>query len=145
MLEYRPFRPEHLNYIQPQAVQRFQQLGMIEPAYAEFLAAGVSLSAWDGHRCVAAAGIAIIRPYRLALAWALLSRHAGPHMLSITRRCRQVIAQDRTPRIEMSVNADFEQGRRWALAVGMRLETPVPLRKHGANGEDEVIYARVLP
>lgn len=144
-VEFRPFHPEHLQYIHPQEIQRFQQLGMLQPEYMRVLASGLALSAWVDHRCIAAAGIVTTRPYRLALAWALISIHAGPHMLSITRKCRAVIADDPIPRVEMSVRADFEEGHRWARAVGMTLETPTPLRKRGANGEDEMIYARVRP
>lgn len=141
MLEFRPCYGEHLKYLDVQNEQKQDYHIMLMPEQIEAVTAGFSLSAWEGSRCVGAAGLLNIYPHR-ALAWALLSRHAGPHMMRIARKVRSVLEFDPTSRIEMTVNASFENGRRFALAIGMQQETGI-LRKHGIRGEDEIMYVRI--
>lgn len=141
-VEFRRCLPGHLIYIHAQDVQKFELSIMVTPEYAEVATSHIALSAWDGNTCVGAAGLVPLYPHR-ALAWALLSASAGPHIGAIARKMRRVIADSPFPRIEMTVSVDFENGHRLAKAVGLELETPIPLRKHGAAGNDEMIYARV--
>lgn len=137
-----PCQEGHLRAIQVQEFQRIDQVGLLTPEYVDIALAHFSLSAWNNSVCLGAAGLIPLYPGRF-IAWALLSRHAGPFMLPLTRKIRRVIALHDAPRIECTVAADFAAGHKWAKAIGLELETPKPLRKHGPNGEDEMLYARV--
>lgn len=117
---------------------------MIEPGYEALLIAGKAEGAWVGPRIVAAAGLGILIPGELAIAWCLLSPRAGRYLASITQRCRHVLAENSIVRIEMTVNADIVHGERWAKALGFVRETVEPLRKRGKGGKDQHIFARVL-
>jgi len=139
---FRKCLPDHLAYIKVQDAQLNEQTVMLNTEYASVATSHVALSAWRGNECLGAAGFVPIFATR-AIAWALLSRNIGYDMPTITKKIRKVIALDPTPRIEMTVDARFEAGHRWARLIGMSLETPEPLRCHGANGEDEMMYARV--
>jgi len=136
-LEFKPFYGNHVRYIDPQDNQKAEWAAFLQPEYLAAAEDGLALSAWDGNRCVAAAGIVHLYPHR-AIAWALLSRYAGGYMGGIVRKVRTVMSLDPTARIEMTVKADFEPGIRFAKAIGMTQETGV-LRKHGMNGDDEYI------
>lgn len=74
-------------------------------------------------------------------AWSLLSVHAGPHLLRLTRMIRRYLDSFPYRRIEMTVDADFSQGERWALALGFEREGL--LRRYSPRGEDCWMYSRV--
>lgn len=142
MLEYQPFRSGHLRFLAPQRLQKYDHAIMLNSEYANIVDNNFGLSAWDGSRCVAAAGVVPIFTGR-AVAWAILSNDAAPYMLQIVRKVRRTMANLPYRRIEIAVRADFEDGKRFASLIGMKLETPEPMRAHGANGEDEYMYAVV--
>ena len=142
MLEFRPFHAKHLLFIAPQEEQVRVKEAMLTDEYAEALESGFALSAWDGVRCVAAAGCVAVYPHR-AVAWALFSHNAAPHMLAIARKVRRTMGLLEFKRIEIAVHSTFEQGNRFARLIGMKLETPEPLKAHGVFGEDEYLYAKV--
>lgn len=142
MIEFAPFKAEHLRYLTPQTTQRQTHAVLISSDYAAEMEAHFALSAWDGNKCVAAAGCVPIFGHR-AVAWALLSNDASSHMLAITRKVRAAIAMLPYRRIEIAVDVAFEPGHRFAKLIGMKLETPVPLKAHGALGNDEMLYAVV--
>lgn len=115
---------------------------MTNPAFAGIVKDYFALSAWDGSRCVAAAGIVPIYGYRAA-AWAMISKDIGSkNMLQLTRKVRAALELDPTPRIETVVRCDFEDGHRWAALLGMELECAF-MRKHGIDGQDEAMYVRI--
>lgn len=142
MLEYRPFRSGHLRFLAPQREQRYDHAIMLNSGYAQIVDNNFGLSAWHGSECVGAAGVVPIFSSR-AVAWAILSNEAAPFMLEIVRKARRTIAGLPYRRIEIAVRADFEDGKRFAELIGMKLETPEPMRAHGANGDDEYMYAVV--
>lgn len=142
MLEYQPFRSGHLRYLAPQRLQRYDHAIMLNSEYAQIVDNNFGLSAWQGVTCVAAAGVVPIFASR-AVAWAILSNDAAPYMLEIIRKVRRTMASLPYRRIEIAVRSDFEDGKRFASLIGMKLETPEPMRAHGANGEDEYMYAVV--
>lgn len=142
MLEYQPFRSGHLRFLAPQRLQKYDHAIMLNSEYANIVDNNFGLSAWDGSRCIAAAGVVPIFTGR-AVAWAILSNDAAPYMLQIVRKVRRTMANLPYRRIEIAVRADFEAGKRFARLLGMKLETPEPMRAHGANGEDEYMYAVV--
>ena len=142
MLGFKPYKAGHLRALCPQDAQRRDYAIMVREGHAEMLERGLSMSAWDGSTCVAVAGLMPVLPHRAA-AWAVLSNRAEPYMLSITRKMRLMITQAPYRRVEMTVDAEFKNGQRLALLVGMVLDTPKPLEAYGANGEDELMYSRV--
>lgn len=91
---------------------------------------------------VCVGGVLEIWPGR-GYVYALLDAHVGPHMLSLTRAIRFLLADLPFARIEMVVEADFTAGRRWAELLGFELETPVALRRFLPSGRDAWIYARI--
>lgn len=141
-IQYRRCVPDHFRYIEVQDAQRHDLAALLHTEHAEAACSHIALSAWLGNRCLGAAGIIPLWPHR-AMAWAMVSRNIGAAMVPISRKVRQVVRDDPTPRIEMTVAADFKAGHTWARLLGMTLETPEPLRKFGANGADEYMYARV--
>lgn len=142
MLDYQPFRSGHLQFLAPQRLQRHDHAIMLNSEYANIVDNNFGLSAWRGNTCVAAAGVVPIFRGR-AVAWAILSNDAAPYMLEIVRKARRTIAALPYRRIEIAVRAGFDDGHRFARLIGMTLETPEPMRAHGANGEDEHMYAVV--
>lgn len=142
-VEFRRLAPGQLRIIEAQPEQRLEQVAMIEPGYEALLVAGRAEAAWVGPRIVAAAGLAVMIPGELAIAWCLLSPRAGRYMASITQRCRRILVDEPITRVEMWVNTDVRNGERWALALGFERETVNPLRKRGKGGKDQHIFARV--
>lgn len=141
-MEFRPFKKGHLRFLMPQSVQRHEHAVMLTSNVGDVLEDNFALSAWDYSTCVAAAGVVPVFGHR-AIAWAMLSEDAGPHMLSVVRKIKSTFPILPYRRIEMTVRADFDAGHRLALLLGMKLETPEPMRAHGATGEDEYLYAMV--
>lgn len=134
-----PFAAEHFRQIEVQKAQR----AWIEHN-APALAAGPHLDhAAARHRpSVDQHGVRLARPGR-GYAWALLADDSGPHMHRITRAVRQFL--DRAPwrRVEMTVEAGFESGLRWARLLGFECETPRPMRGFAPHGADCYLFSRV--
>lgn len=141
-MDFRVFKAGHLKTLIPQPAQAKEHSILVRPEHTSVLEAHTGMSAWAGSACVAAAGCAEIFPHR-AVAWAVLSKDAGPYMLPIIKKIRSVINVLPYRRIEMYVDAEFVEGIRMAELIGMKLETPEPLVGHGAFGQDEFVYARV--
>lgn len=141
-VKFAPLRPGHLKYIDPQDAQRQEHIALCSDAFANVLEEGTGLSAWVGNTCIGAAGVTPLYAHRY-MAWAMIGKDAGPHMLAVVRKMRFVLASHPAPRIEMTVAADFTAGVRLAYALGMTLETPEPMRKFGAFGEDTYQFARI--
>jgi hypothetical protein len=143
-VEFRPLAPGQLGTIYVQPEQQLEQVGMILPGYEALLVAGTAMAAFENGRIIAAAGLVPLVPGELSIAWCLLSKRAGRYLASITQRCRAVMDNHPTVRIEMFVNADLmDRGDRWATALGFVRETDRPLRKRGRGGKDQHIYARL--
>lgn len=141
-LEYKPLNFEHIRYIEVNDAQKTEQTAMLI-SYGSYAAQCPGLEVWAGNRCLGAAGLIPVYPSRFLMAWALLSRHSGPHMVAITKMARRMLDAQRAERIEMTVSADFAVAQRWAELLGFERETATPLRKRNPSGGDEYIYARV--
>lgn len=89
-----------------------------------------------------AAGLLRVYPTK-CMGWALLSKASGPHMTELTRKIKSFLDQEPTERIEILVQSDFKLGHKWARLLGFKCETPEGMKKHGVNGADEYLYARV--
>jgi hypothetical protein len=78
-----------------------------------------------------------------AIAWALVSRHAGPHMRALTRAAIKVFEECEHGRVELYVDAEWQQAQRWARLLGFQLETPRPLAACLPGAVDAFLYARI--
>lgn len=136
-LTFVTFRPDHLARMRAQSAQ------MAEVTHPEALAQpfGRAWTALDGDEPIACAGVVEVWEGR-AYAWALLSEHAPPHLLTLTRVIRSRLAALPYRRVEMAVDAGFDAGCRWARMLGFRLETPEPMRAYLPNGREAWLYAR---
>ena len=118
------------------------QIPEVEHPDALTAAFGHAWTAMDGEEPMACAGVVEAWSGR-AYAWALLSAHAGPHMLALTRVIRSRLSTLRYRRVEMAVDAGFEAGCRWARLLGFHLETPAPMRAYLPNSRPAYLFARV--
>jgi len=139
---FTPFRAGHLGYLVPQAGQRRDHAVLLGSGAAELLESPLALTAWHRSACLGMAGLLPVHPHR-AVAWMLLSELAGPHMLTISRKVKRVAALSPWRRIEVTVDATFVEGQRFARLLGAKLETPEPMRAYGTDGEDQYMYALV--
>lgn len=88
---------------------------------------------------VACAGTIVMWPGRHS-AWAFMTAATAKHMRFITSAVLKNI-EGLKGRIEMTVQADFPAGHRWAKILGFRVEAPL-LRAYGPDGADHVGYVR---
>ncbi len=106
--------------LEAQAAQRDQM-----PLTAENLAALVTGGdAWvasDSQRPLILAGLLPMWEGRL-VAWAYLSKFAGPALLRATREIQRQLEARREQRIEMYVQDGHQEGVRWAWLLGFRAE-----------------------
>lgn len=141
-VEFTPFRAGHLEYLVPQPAQRREHAALLASGAADLLESYVALTAWHQSRCLGMAGCLPVHRYR-AVVWMLLSEDAGPHILTISRKIKRVLAQAPWKRIEITVTATFENGQRFARLIGGKLETPEPMKLYGPDGDDQYMYAIV--
>lgn len=142
-MEFTPFNVGHLKYLTPQECQRVAHAMMLNTSYAEILEGNFGMSAWTGPgECIGAAGCVPVYPHK-ALGWAVMSEACAPYMVRIVRKFRSIIQSLPHQRFEITVAANYEPGHRFARAIGMKLETPEPMKMSGANGEDEYLYSLV--
>lgn len=134
MIELIPLQSHHMRLLRPQDAQAHevtpQQLnvpiGQSWTAIADGLpmCCGGLIPIWEGR----------------AYAWALLDRDAGPHLMSLTRAIRSLLDQSGWRRIEMTVDASFAEGERWARLLGFRRECLAA--KFLPDGRDAWVYVR---
>jgi len=96
----------------------------------------------DGSEIVGVGGICDAWPGR-GIGWCGLSRHAGRHMIPLTRLIRRVHDSLNYRRIEMYAEAGNPRAERWAVLLGFHLETPEPMRAFLPDGKDAMLYAKV--
>jgi hypothetical protein len=130
---------KHMQTIVPQAGQR------LPPEHLREALEGPTGHAWTGivdGKPIGCAGVLEVWPGR-GYAWALLDQECGPHLLAITRAVRAKLMAVPFKRIEMAVDADFENARRWARMLGFVQETPKPMRAYTPDGRAAYLYALV--
>lgn len=127
-------QPHHLSLLRPQQEQQdFDPAGVAS-------APGKSWTAVHDGLPICCGGLVPMWDGR-AYAWTVIDADAGPHMLRLTRAIRSLLAASEWRRIEMAVRADFEAGRRWALALGFVHE--VRARCYLPSGQDADIFVRL--
>lgn len=141
MLTYIPCHKEHIYQIDMPPGLEYEKESFIKATYSKIVDTDFSLSAWEGHVCVGAAGLMQIYPHR-AVAWTMLGWRTGPYMREITRKVKFILDTYPAQRIEMLVNYEYEAGHRWAKMLGFAVEAP-RMRGSGVLGQDETLYVRI--
>lgn len=137
------FRPEHVRVLELQQAQQYFSGMLSGEDYGRLLASsGRAFTAIDGDRVIGCSGCVEIWDNR-AMAWALISRDAGRHMVGIHKAVSGFLAGAKWRRIEASVDVGFEAGIRWMAMLGFTLETPEPMRAYRPDGGDSYLFSRV--
>ena len=78
-----------------------------------------------------------------ALLWCVFDKNAGRHMVVLHRIAKEVIRMIPHRRVEAEVAANFPSGIRWMEMLGLKCETPTPLKAYRVDGGDAYIFAKV--
>lgn len=136
---------EHLSYLRPPPEQAGGLLKMVattaEADLRTVVEGHIAFSGWHQGVCMGVAGISEIWPER-GLAWAIMSKHSGPHMRQITDFVRGVLEISGHRRIEALVDPDYHLAHKWARWLGFRLEAP-RMQAYFPDGQDIALFARV--
>lgn len=99
--------------------------------------------AWTGEvndRVVAVAGL-LPQWENRAIAWAVISKHAGPHFRSIHNAVHRFLIHAPFRRIEATVDVGFDDGVRWMKMLGFEIEGY--MKAYRPDGADMLLFARV--
>lgn len=134
------YNPADLDEIE---VQPMQTVERITPEHAIALQCNEAFTARsdDGEILICAGALELWEGR--ALCWALLSAHAGPHMLEITRAVKRYLRIAPFHRLEVYVDSCFGPALRWAHMLGFQLETPQPMRGFLARDRNAYMFSRV--
>lgn len=135
-----PFRPDHLKELPLQLAQAHLSATVAGKEYAAALSLGEAYAALIEGRPVACAGLVEMWPGR-AIAWALLSRDAGPHFLKIHRAVARMLDLCPCHRVEAYADAGFPAASRWLETLGFAREGV--MRAFTADRRDCFLYARI--
>lgn len=102
-----------------------------------------TLSAWDGLKPIAAAGIIPYYPNIRAVGWAVFAPEARHHMTGIVRRALKFIKEDPARRVEMHITEGFDAGHKWAKMLGFKCETPEGMEAFSGIGKKQYMYSKV--
>jgi hypothetical protein len=129
-----PFKPEHVQHMVIQAHQQEAYLDGWE------VPPGDAWTAFVDGEPIGCGGLTQLWRGR-AMAWSILSRRAGPHMLAIVRVVRRKLDAEPFRRVEMAVRVGFDPGCRFADLLGFVIESKA--LAFMPDGGDAFIYARV--
>lgn len=141
-----PFRADDAMKLIIQPAQRAEQ--MIQREHFNTIErVGLAWSAYRGMFLYCAAGLIPQWPGR-ATVWALMAVGTDRFdMLFLTRQMRRFLNHVQQPggyrRIEMTVDADFDAGHRWAETLGFSREGL--MKCYDPAARDHVLYARIAP
>lgn len=136
-----PLRAWHLAALELQPSQAMFGAVIHQPGYVDMLtSAGPAFAAVQGETVLGCGGSVEMWDNR-AVIWALVSEHAGPHMLGIHRAVEGYLKQMRQRRIEAQVVVGFDPGARWLKRLGFAFEGT--MRAFSPDGTDYWLYARV--
>ena len=143
MIQIVAFRAVHLQWLELQAAQAYLSADIAKPEHAAMIEeAGDSFTAIIGGRVIACAGTAEVWAGR-AVAWALISKDAGRHMLGIHKAVSGYLSAAKYRRIEAWVDEGFEPGMRWLELLGFSRETPLPMRGFRPDGGSCFLFSKV--
>lgn len=134
------FKPEHLDRIELQDSQADDTAMIADPEYRARLMMTDAYTVFIGGEVMLCAGVSEIFEHR-AVAWSLVSRHAGKEFRVIHRAVDGFLRQCKYDRVEMMVKSGFVAGERWAKLLGMEKEGL--MRMCGPDKQDYFMYARI--
>ncbi len=135
-----PFKAEHLASLSLQEAQLSASPQLTDPEYGKMLEGMYAYSLIDGDEVLCCAGLMQVWEGR-SLGWALVSRKAGKHFMEIHRNVAAAIRMCPDRRVEIAVDSEFPEGKRWAKMLGLTYEGT--MRGYGVDGRDHDLYARV--
>lgn len=141
-LEVQPLSKWHFNMLDIQDSQSWLEDYIPDRStYATtMIDAGPAFALVDGTRVLGIAGVWEIESHR-ANAWAVIDRQIGTDYIHFHKAVKSFIERSLYQRIEMAVEVDFKQAKRWAEMLGFKQEGF--MHKYFANGSDAFLYARV--
>lgn len=141
MITVEKLKAEHVLSITPQPAQ-IQMVSELTESYAAQLEnqPGVAFSVMLDGEAIACGGLAEIHDDR-AVAWSLISEAALSHFKIVHRVVLRVMQSSHFSRIEMVVNADHKQAKRWAQSMGFTQEAL--MRKFNDDGSDAYLFSRI--
>jgi len=149
MIEFIPFKPDHLVGLNLQPVQAYFQTSLLDPEYGKYLSVpGLSWSGEIDGAVVGSAGVIQRWPGR-AKVWALFGQSIPlKAWVPITRFVEKVLSDAHgagVRRLEAVVDPHHAAGVRWAERLGFICETPWGMDGYGADGKNYLLFARVRP
>lgn len=137
------FKAAHLQDLELQDAQSYFSGEVSSKEYAATLEkAGQAFTAISDGVVVACSGVTEIWSGR-AVAWALISKDAGRHMVGIHKAVAGYLFAAKYRRIEAWVDEGFEPGMRWLNLLGFTQETPKPMQGFRPDGAACFLFARV--
>jgi hypothetical protein len=99
--------------------------------------------AWTAEHDGVVLGIAGLMPQweNRALAWALISKEAGPHFRKFHGAVFRFLQMSDFRRIEATVDVGFDAGERWLKLLGFEYEGR--MTAYRPDGYDMLMYARI--
>lgn len=141
MISFGPFVADHLNQLNVQPAQRWT-LGYIPQTLAKDLEALWSNTIFLDGKPIVCGGV-IPQRSDYGVLWSFVACDAGPeHFREIHGLVKAFVNQLPYRRLELHVDVDFENGHRWARALGFRCES-WRMRAFLLNGGDAALYARI--
>lgn len=134
------FKAEHLESLSLQDAQADMTRYLSRNYGAVLERSGPAFTATAESRVLGCAGIETVWSNR-GIAWSLLGRLKPHELLWVHRRVGAFLSVQRLRRVEMTVDAKHDAGRRWALMLGFRHEGT--LRAYTPDGRDCELYARI--
>lgn len=137
-------KPEHIAQLLPniEPSQRFLGDLLHEQEYIEYLCENFSYTAIHDDRVLCIAG-SFDNGNSCGRVWAAFSKHAGPHMLKLTRLIHMGLAAEfgHCQRMEAVILRGFGVGHRWLSILGFTKETNKRgLKSYGFDGETYDLY-----
>lgn len=141
MIELIPFQTEHWQNLDEQEATAYCR-DLVTPDQVRNLETQpYSYSIQKNGRVLACAGVIEYWPGR-AEAWAMMGNSSRKDFLAIHNAAKRFFEVCPIRRIEAIVELGFEEGHRWAKALGFELEAPC-MSKYSVDGRDYAMYARV--
>lgn len=132
-----PFEPWHVDHLgepmEPGLGAHFS------PSMLKYMRKEHTFTAFVGDKPVALAGTMVNWEGNYWF-WGYLTKDCKPHMLSLIRCCRSIMAGIKG-RLTMTTPAGFEEGARLAKLLGFEFEAV--LKRWGPDGKDHLSFCRI--
>lgn len=137
------FESSHLRTLELQDAQSYFVSDVNSADYGAGLEqSGQAFTILHGDDVLLCGGCVEVWPHR-AMAWTLVSRSAGAHMVAITRIVAGYLLAAKWRRVEAYVDEGFAPGLRWMRLLGFVQETAQPMRAFRPDGHNCFMFSRV--